>query len=665
MQLLLEIGTEEIPASLLGPAAAELERRLLGLFSEHDIPVGRAERFWTPRRLAVRLSDVPAHKPAREVEVQGPPRKAAFDAEGKPTRVGQGFSAAQGRKPEDLYFKSTPRGEYVFVRKAAPAVPVAELLSAGLPGLIRTLPSPKQMRWDDHGLSFARPVRWLVCLLGEEPVPLSLDGIEAGAVTLAHRTALPRERRLASPAEYERVLLDGRVIASHDDRRARIAEELDRLAAEAGGTSVPDDELLDETAGITEFPELVRGSFRPEHLALPAEVLITALKKHQRCFSVRGPDGKLLPCFVAVTNTPGCDRAAVAAWYEKAIESRLRDARFFYDADTKRGLVPLVEDEKRVTWIEGMGTLFDKTERLRALCRFLALSVPGTDAAALDRAAFLCKADLLTDMVREKEFTSLQGRVGGIYARLAGEPEAVADAMAEHYLPNFAGDSLPSTRCGALLSIADKVDNIVATFLTGAMPSGSEDPFALRRQAGGVFAIILERNLPVDTGALTRHALGLFKDANPEHAARLPAFFLEREAQALADRSVPYDIANAVLAAFADHPLTAATSARALIEFRATPEFERLVVGQKRVANILKKERVDGDPDPALFSEPTERELWQSASAAAPGLEAAVRAGDFRAAFELLLGLRAIIDKFFDDVLVMDKDPAVRANRLR
>ncbi|MFO7650750.1 MAG: glycine--tRNA ligase subunit beta, partial [bacterium] len=313
----------------------------------------------------------------------------------------------------------------------------------------------------------------------------------------------------------------------------------------------------------------------------------------------------------------------------------------------------------------GMGTLFDKTERLRALCRFLALSVPGTDAAALDRAAFLCKADLLTDMVREKEFTSLQGRVGGIYARLAGEPEAVADAMAEHYLPNFAGDSLPATRCGALLSIADKVDNIVATFLTGAIPSGSEDPFALRRQAGGVFAIILERNLPVDTGALTRHALGLFADASPEHAARLPAFFLEREAQALADRAVPYDIANAVLAAFADHPLTAATSARALIEFRATPEFERLVVGQKRVANILKKERVDGDPDPALFSEPTERELWQSASAAAPRLEASVRAGDFRAAFELLLGLRAIIDKFFDDVLVMDKDPAVRANQLR
>lgn len=664
MQLLLEIGTEEIPASLLEPAAAELARRLLDLFAEHEIPVGPAERFWTPRRLAVRLSGVPAEKPAAEVEVQGPPRKAAFDAEGKPTRVGLGFSAAQGRSPEDLYFKSTPRGEYVFVRKAVPAVPVAELLAASLPGLIRTLPSPKQMRWDDRGLSFARPVRWLVCLLGETPVRFALDGLEAGAVTCGHRNASPRELTLADPAGYERQLLSRQVIAAHDDRRARIAGELARLAAEAGGESVPDSELLDETAGITEFPELVRGSFRPEHLALPAEVLITALKKHQRCFSVRGPDGRLLPGFIAVTNTPGCDRAAVAAWYEKAIESRLRDARFFYDADTRRGLEPLVEDEKRVTWVEGMGTLFDKTVRLRALCRYLAGAIPDADASALDRAAFLCKADLLTDMVREKEFTSLQGRVGGIYARLLGEPDAVAEAIAEHYLPNFSGDSLPASRLGALLSIADKVDNIVATFLTGAIPTGSEDPFALRRQAAGIFAVIIERGLALDVRALVDHALHLFQAPDHEHAARLPGFFLERAAQALADRAIPYDIANAVLAAFGDRPLVALSSARSLIEFRSSPEFERLVVGQKRVANILKKEQVTGEPDPALMKEPTERELWQAAGAVAPRLGAAVADRDFRAAFELLLGLRGVIDKFFDDVLVMDKDPAVRANRL-
>ncbi len=665
MQLLLEIGTEEIPASLLEPAAAELRRRVCALLSEHDIAAGAAEAFWTPRRIAVRVSDVPAERPAREVEVQGPPRKAAFDSEGRPTRVAQGFSAAQGCPVESLYVKATPRGEYAFARRTAPALPVARLLAAELPALIRTLPSPRLMRWNEHGFAFARPVRWLVCLLGSEPVRFELAGLVSGAVTCGHRNAAPRTLELRQPGDYESALHDKWVIPAHAERRARIAAELERLAAGAGGAPVPDDELLEETADVTEYPELILGSFRPEHLALPAAVLITALKKHQRCFSLRRPDGTLLPHFVAVTNTPDCDRAAVAAWYEKAIESRLRDARFFYDADLARGLAPLVEDEKRVTWIEGMGTLFDKTERLRALCRFLAASVPGVDAAALDRAALLCKADLLTDMVREKEFTSLQGQVGGIYARLLGEPEPVAAAIAEHYLPNFAGDRLPESRAGALLAIADKTDNIVATFLTGAIPSGSEDPFALRRQAGGVLAIILERGLPVDLGALTRHALGLFASPDPEHAARLPAFFLERTAQALADRAVPYDVANAVLSAFADRPLVALASARALVEFRARPEFARLVIGQKRVANILKKEQVTGEPDPALLAEPTERELWQAAASAAPAIEARVAGGDFGEAFRLLLGLRPVIDKFFDDVLVMAEDPAVRANRLR
>jgi glycyl-tRNA synthetase beta chain len=664
-RLLIEIGTEELPPSFLAPAAAELERRIRALLGDHGITAGPAEQFSAPRRLAVRFADVPAEKPAATVEVQGPPKRAAFDADGKPTRTAVGFSTAQGRRPEDIYCKTTPRGEYAFVKKEQPAVPTASVLAGGLAAVVKSLPFPKSMRWDASGLRFARPVRWLVCLLGAEPVRFGFDTLQSGALTRGHRNHTPEPVAIPAPEDYEAVLERHRVIAAHPARRARIESELARLAGEVGGAPVADEELLEESADITEYPEPVRCAFDPAYLDLPAEVLITALKKHQRCFSIQRADGPgLVPGFIAVTNTPGCDHTAVRTWYEKAVDSRLRDARFFVTADLRRGLEPLVEEEKRVVWIEEMGSYFDKTERLRAICRFLARAVPAADATALDRAALLCKTDLLTEMVREKEFTSLQGIIGGIYARRTGEPEKVAAAIAGHYLPNFAGDALPATVEAALLSIADKLDNIVATFLTGAIPTGSEDPFALRRQAAGIFAIILERGLGLDTAELLGCAVGRFEAPDPDHAARLPGFLIEREAQALADRAVPYDVANAVLAAFGNRPVTALNSARALAHFRSQPEFERLIVGQKRVANILKKEKVTGQPDPAAFVEAAERLLWDESRAAEPGVIRALDTGDYDRAFELLLGLRPAIDKFFDDVLVMDKDERVRTNRL-
>lgn len=665
MQLLLEIGTEELPPSLLGPITRELARRVASVFSEQGLTIGPTDEFWTPRRIAVRFDDVPAAKPAAEIEIQGPPRSAAFDSAGRPTRVALGFSAAQGVNVEDFFFKTTPRGEYVYVRRRTPAVPVAELLAAKLPAVIRSLPSPKLMRWDASGTGFARPIRWLVCILGNEPVRFRFGATEADAITVVHRNAQPRTRRLSSPAEYESELLAGFVIASHAKRRALIAAELARLAAEIGGQPVSDDELLEETADVTEYPVLLRGSFRAEHLVLPDVVLITALKKHQRCFSLRSADGKLLPAFVAVANSPQCDRTAVAAWYEKAIESRLRDARFFYEADVARGLQPLVEAERQVVWMEGLGNLFDKTERLRALCRFLSNLSPAVDPEQLDRAALLCKADLLTDMIREKEFTSLQGIIGGIYARLGGEPATVCQAIAEHYLPNFAGDQLPATPAGALLSIADKADNIIAGFIAGAAPTGSEDPFALRRQAAGILAIAFEHGLPLDLTTLINTALKPFTGPDAGPAELVSDFFRERTAQALTDRGVPYDITNAVLVAFASRPVTALSAAQALIRFRGRPEFEQLVIGQKRVANILKGQSVTGEIEPALLGEPAEQELWRITEALAPRIDTAITAGDFDTAFELLLSLRTSIDRFFTEVLVMTEDQPLRLNRLR
>jgi len=709
-QLLLEIGTEEIPASFLGPAASDLERRVRAALSENDIPAGPAELFSTPRRLALRLNEVARGRPAQVVELQGPPKKAAFDAQGSPTRTAAGFSAAHGKTPADLYVKQTPRGEYVFLKKQADPLPTTNVLRERLPGIITALPFPKNMRWDASGLRFARPIRWLVCLFGSEVVEFPLGELRSGADSFGLRNSGPSSFRIPGPADYEAALKSHGVIVAREARRTTIAEELNRLAGTIKGRPVEDDELLDETTDITESPELLLCSFDPDYLGLPAEVLITALKKHQRCFSVqrditkngdcpapsstqalRGTvpgfgdptpsESPLLPSFVAVTNTPGCDRAAVAGWYEKAAESRLRDARFFVEADLKHGLEALVEDEKQVTWIEGMGTYFDKTQRLRELCRHLTktgtvpqrvgrscsegLSPVFDDAAALDRAALLCKADLLTNMVREKEFTSLQGRIGGIYARALGEQAAVADAIAEHYLPRFVGDKLPQTRNGALLSIADKLDNIVATLLSGEIPTGSEDPFALRRQATGLLTIVLEQNLPIDIGGLVSTAVGLFPSAKEEFASQVPALLRERLSALLADKGIRYDIAAAVMETSWQQPAQAQIRANALAAFRDEPEFSKLVVGQKRVANILKGQSAEGLPAEPLLTEPTEKLLWHESRKVEPDLDRCLAAHDYQRAFKLLLSLRPTIDKFFDDVLVMTKDENVRANRLR
>ncbi|MEO0086095.1 MAG: glycine--tRNA ligase subunit beta, partial [candidate division WOR-3 bacterium] len=661
------IGTEELPPSVQRPAASELAHRIVALFSGHELAVSDPEVFWSPRRLAVRVADVPDEKSAQEVELQGPPKKAAFDSGGKPTRTLLGFCAAHGKTPADVYLKPTARGEYVCLRKILPAVPTATILLENLGPLIASLPFPRTMRWQDNGTRFPRPVRWLLCLLGNEAVPFEFGALVAGNTTLGHRNFTTKPAVVANPAAYEEVLLQHKVIPSPDARRAAIESGLAALATDVKGVLVPDPDLLDETVNITEYPEPILCSFNPDYLSLPRPLLITALRKHQRCFSISLQDLSLLPYFVAVANTPGCDQTQVRTWYEKAAESRLKDARFFFDADLKLGLEPLVDEEKRVVWIEGMGTLHDKTGRLRRLCRHLvsAVRLSEHDARALDRAALLCKADLLTQVVREKEFTSLQGIMGGIYAKLAGELEPVCSAIAEHYLPAFVGDRLPGTSLACLLSLADKTDNIAAAFASGAIPTGSEDPLALRRQATGILTIILELKLSIDVQELTRSAARLFPSAESELPTRLDDFFRERMAALLTEKGVRYDIAAAVLATAWHTPVEALARTRALAEFRSRPEFEKLIIGQKRVANILKGTTVEGLPEPELLGEKTERELWQQSREAEPELDEAIARADHVRALELLLGLRPTIDKFFNDVLVMAEDLKLRDNRLR
>ena len=662
--LLLEIGAEEIPSLFLEPAAQELRSRIRTLLTEHEIKTGRGQIFWTPRRLAVFFSEVSAQRPGRTLEIQGPPNKVAFSSEGKPTKTAIGFSQSHGKTPEDLYVKSIPKGKYVFLKKQFPPLDTTEILKKGVPEIISSLPFPKTMRWRSDKTRFARPIRWLLCMFGTESIRFEFAGLTASNKTHGHRGFGDKPIEITTPGDYEKLLLDHKVVVSPKARRQSIMKEIAEMATGVNAMPVKDPELIEETVNTTEFPVPILCKLESEHLKLPREVLITALKKHQRCFAVQNENNQLLPYFIAVADNPDCDRKTVARWYERAAESRLSDARFFFDADMKVGLEPLVEQEKKVTWIEKTGSYYDKTQHLRALCKYLGTRLPETDLTVLDRSAQLAKTDLLTNMIHEKEYTSLQGIMGGIYARMLGEPDLVADAIAEQYLPVATDGKLPETVNGAILNIADKIDNIVATFLAGAIPTGSFDPFALRRQASGILAIILKRGFRIDISELIRFALSLF-GKNGSCAYKLRLLFKERLEPLLTERKIPYDIARAVLETTWHLPCQALASAKALVEFRESDEFQHLIIGQKRVANILRGQDVSGLPDPGLLCEPAEKELWKQANNIEPGLDNAVSSQDFKQATRLLLSLRTPIDAMFDKVLVMAKDPKIRTNRLQ
>ncbi len=668
--LLLEIGTEELPPGVIANSALELKHRVTELLQENGLGFEKEEVFFTPRRLTVRITGLPITKPASVVELLGPPKSAGFDREGKPTKTAIGFASAHGKRVEDLYVKTTPRGDYIFVKKELPPLPTREILLQNLPRLIITLPFPKTMRWQEGAIRFSRPIRWLLCVLDEELVPLEIDGLVAGNKTFGHRNFSNQPIFIPSPDEYERLLEKYKVIVCPKRRAEEVIAGINTLSEKVGGEVVEDPELIEATVNTTEFPFPILGEFNSDYLSLPREVLITALKMHQRCFSIQDKSKKLLPYFIAVTNSPECDQALVRSWYERAIDSRLRDARFFVEADLKTGLEPLVEKEKEVVWIEGLGSYYDKTQRLRELCRYLSETTKiNHQPALLDRAALLCKTDLLSQLVREKEFTSLQGVAGGIYARLLGEPEEVAWAISEHYQPKGPEDKLPKTIMGGILSIADKIDNIVATYLTGETPTGSEDPFGVRRQATGVLLIILKYQLPVAISELVDKSLTLFREIGREIGAvrnKVLELFRERLSAVLEENGIRYDVANAVLRTVWHTPHEALARAQALSHFRTTAtEFERLVIGQKRVANILRGQEVTGLPDPTLFTEEAEFSLYNSAQKVENELNQRLTAGDYQGALILLLSLRPEIDRLFDDVLIMHEEEKLRLNRLR
>lgn len=684
----LEIGTEEIPAGYLPPAARQLEQALIEGLKEKRIACERVETCAAPRRLIALLHGLGDRQADLDREVQGPPAKVAFAPDGSLTKAGEGFAKKQGVPPEALRRIETAGGEYLAAVVHETGRPLEAVLLEWLPGVIAALTFPKTMKWRGDDFRFARPVRWILALLDAEVLPLVVGPLTAGRRTRGHRLFVSAPVEVPDANSLLPTLEAAGVLADPVLRTARIEAEVARAAAAAGGRVVADPGLLEEVAYLVEYPTAVVGSFDAEYLALPREVITTAMRSHQRYFGVEDADGTLRANFITIANGRWDDTAQVVEGNERVLRARLADARFYWDVDLKAGLERKLEELGRVVWIQGAGTLRDRVTRIEALVATLAARlrdaggapVVSEDALAVAlRAAHLAKADLATEMIKDgKEFTALQGVIGGAYAKAGGESDPVCRAIREHYQPRGPNDPLPSTVPGLLVSLADRFDAIAGCFAMGLIPSGSQDPYALRRAANGVVRMLLEREWHLPIGALVAEAVALLPDSarerTPEGGAgaveRVRAFFADRLDYFLREHGIPYDVSAATLggAGAADDPVDALARARALAAIRGEADLVRLVSGYRRAANILKG--VDAAPaaplDPTHFASalPVESELHAAVVTARAEVDAAIAAVDYPRAVRGFLALRAPIDAFFEGVMVMSPEAAEKARRL-
>ena len=679
---LLEIGCEEIPARMLDAAQVELAQRVTELLTRERLVTmtPSTRRFATPRRLALLVPGVAAAQPDVAEQVTGPATKIAFK-DGAPTPAAQAFAKKVGVAVEQLKKVTTPKGEYLAADVTTKGRAAADVLAEFLPKEIAGVYWPKNMYWrPGKPERFIRPVRWLVALLDGAVVPLEFGGVKAGKTSRGHRILAQGSVELG-PANYGEKLAAAKVVAEPAAREQQIRKALDAAARTVPGVRWREDaELLKTVVNLTEWPSAILGNFDSEFLALPEEVLVTVMRDHQKYFAVEDAKGKLAPHFLAVLNTDGDPDGLIRHGNERVLRARFNDARFFWDTDQKTPLKQRVESLKQVTFQKDLGSYYEKAERVAALVDELAadLSNAGValDRGAAHEAAWLAKTDLTTELV--KEFTELQGVVGGLYAKAQGEPLRVAEAVYDHYKPESMEEAAPRTIESAVLSISDKADSIAGMFALGLQPTGSKDPFALRRQANGIVKTIAEHSLPLRLSKIFQDALAgyegteaakKFKELHraPDHIAdflRERLEFYLREARGFA-----YDVVNAVLAAGADDVLDAFARADAVAKARSSADFEAISVSFKRMKNILRQASEAGKApahtmDPERLTEPAERDLAARASVTALTVESLRDKQNYAKALTEISKLRPVIDTFFDKVMVMVDDPGVRANRL-
>lgn len=666
--LLFEIGLEEVPARFLRAAMEQLQDKLVKWLDASRIAHGEVTAFATPRRLAVWVQNVADKQEDVSEEVKGPSRKIALDDSGQWSKAALGFAKSQGVDPESFMFKELGGVEYIYVTKNSVGVDTKSILSEGLLGILTSMTFPKNMRWGAHEFKFVRPIKWMVAMLGSETVDLEITGVKAGNVTRGHRF-LGGEAVIPEASAYRDVLREQHVIVDVNERQEMIVSQIQALAQEKDWNIAIKDDLLEEVLFLVETPTVLYGSFDSSFLHIPQEVLITSMREHQRYFPVLDKQGQLLPYFVTVRSGDSRSLDVIARGNEKVLRARLSDAKFFYEEDQKLQIKDALSKLESIVFHEELGTIGDKVRRIRRISDQLSakLNVSADAADSVSRAADICKFDLVTQMVYE--FPELQGVMGEDYARKAGEKEHVAKAVFEHYQPRFAGDSVPSTMVGSIVSIADKIDTIVGCFSIGIIPTGSQDPYALRRQAAGIVQIILEHKLPVTLSdvfgvALEVHEnIRVLKRSTDEIRKDLKEFFGLRVKKLLSEDQ-RYDVVDAVITAGFDHVVSVVSRGHALMNaVESVQDFKTTVESFNRVSNLAAKAG-KAAVNAELFTESEENKLYEAWNAIRADYHAALQAADGERSLSLLSGLREPITGFFDSVMVMAEDEAVRANRL-
>ena len=662
--LLLEIGVEELPSRFGQTTLDQIENNLSKLLKEERINFDNIEKYATPRRLTFVIKNLADKATDLEEEVKGPAKKIAVDADGNFTKPALGFMKSKGLDPENVYFKQLGNAEYLFGTIKQEGKHTSEVLKNIVPEAIKNVTFPKAMRWGGKNMRFARPIRWMVALLNNEVLDIDLEGIKSSNITRGHRFLGEKEFEVNSVEEYFEKLDKNFVVLDQHKRKEMIREQAIEVAKSLGGEVELDEDLLEEITFLVEYPTAFYGEFDEEYVKLPKEVVTTPMKEHQRYFPVL-KDNKLLPNFIAVRNGDSNRIDLVKAGNEKVLRARLADALFFYHEDTKKPLESFVDKLQTVVFQAKLGTVYDKTLRIEKLSQVILNELNMTESKENTlRAAKLCKADLVTNMVFE--FTELQGIMGRDYAQVSGENEEVCQGIFEHYLPRFAGDILPETNTGIALSIADKLDSIAGFFAIGIKPSGSQDPYALRRQALGILSILLDRKLSVNLNNLINAALDNYSNLEfnkEEVASQIVEFFVERVKNLFKDLGIRYDVIDAVLNNNLDDISDIHTRALELNRWLQKDELVEMLTAFNRVATLAEKATTDIVKED-LLKEDAEIKLYNGFKEIKSNVESLLLDKKYNEALDAFATLRPLVDNLFDNVMVMDKDEAIKENRL-
>ncbi len=668
--LLLEIGTEEIPAGYIEPALTVLSSTLLKKMTDARIEHGSAKIFATPRRLALEVQKVADKQKSMTSDVLGPPEKVGFDKKGQPTVAAKKFAEKVGVSVNALTVEDTVKGRYLCAKVTERGLPTRTLLKNILPEVILATPFPKTMKWAELDIQFARPIHSIVALLGDKIIPFTLGDTQSGRYTCGHYFMNPGKIKISSPKDYVKILRDANVIIDLQERKKGVEKEINKAAKSVGGKILPDDGLVEIVKNLVEYPVATVGNFDQGFLEVPREVLITAMREHQKYFAVIDKNGNLMPCFVAVNNTRTKNMKLVATGHEWVLRARLADAQFFFKSDLKESLDDRVEKLKGVLFQAKLGSMHEKVERVQKIAGFLADKVEkGVNLKKeATRAAWLCKADLVSQVVGE--FPKLQGVMGRVYASIAKEPANVAAAIEEHYRPIYSGGELPKTTAGAVLGIADKIDNICGFFSVGLVPTGASDPYALRRQGLGIIQIMLEKDFSFSLRAVIEKSIKLYNIKGAKNireiADNVNTFILNRMTHQLAEDGFSKDVIASVVSVSGDNVPDLWNRAKALQDLKTAPDFEPLAVAFKRVVNIIKKAKAfKAKPvNNSLFEHDSESELFSAYEDVKNRVADNLVKGEFGQALHEIASLRDTVDAFFDGVLVMAKNTKIRNNRL-